>query len=97
MVLSTSLDENAVQTLVDIVISDLFPKPCKEWRAVKRDIRDICNRESTKRQGVVFQELASKEDALRRVLREAIVEDVMGLFPYVPFDGPSSHSMLKSL
>jgi hypothetical protein len=97
LVLSATLDENAVQTLVDVAISDLFPKPCKEWQAVKRDIRGISDRESTKRQGVVFQELANKEDALRRVLRGAIVEDVMGLFPYVPFNGPSSYRIPESL
>ncbi|KAI0246219.1 hypothetical protein BJV78DRAFT_1286673 [Lactifluus subvellereus] len=92
LVLSATLDENAVQTLVDIAISDLFPKLCKEWRTVKRDVRDNCNRESTKRQGVVFQELANKEDALRRVLRGAIVEDVMGLFPSLERDRLSSRA-----
>ncbi|KAI0250860.1 hypothetical protein BJV78DRAFT_1282923 [Lactifluus subvellereus] len=92
LVLSATLDENAVQTLVDVAISDLFPKPCKEWRAVKRDIRGISDRESTKRQGVVFQELANKEDALRRVLRGAIVEDVMGLFPSLERDRLSSRA-----
>jgi hypothetical protein len=74
-----------VQTLVDIAISDLFPKQCKEWRALKQDIHDICTRESTKRQGRVFQELASKEGALRCVLREEVVKKVMDLFPYVHF------------
>jgi hypothetical protein len=94
LVLSATLDENAVQTLIDIAISDLFPKPCEEWGILKWEICDFCNRESTKRQGVVFQDLASKEDALHRVLREAIVKAVMGLFPYVPFSGPSSYSIL---
>lgn len=82
MILSATLDENAVQTLVDIV-SDLFPKVCEDWNAAKLNILHDCDRELTKKQDSAFQELASVEDAVRCILREAVVDEVMSLFPYV--------------
>jgi hypothetical protein len=82
MILSATLDESAVQILVDIV-SDLFPKICEDWNAAKQDIPHRCKMELTKQKDSAFQELASKEDTLRSILREAVVEDVMSSFPYV--------------
>jgi hypothetical protein len=82
LILSATLDENAVQTLVDIV-SDLFPKVCEDWSAAKLDIPRDCNRELTKKQDSAFQELANGEDAVRCILHEAVVEEVMSSFPYV--------------
>jgi hypothetical protein len=72
-----------VQTLIDIAISDLFPIQCREWAAAKHDIHEMCNLESVVRQDSVLQELSSEEDALLCVLREAIVREVVALFPYV--------------
>ena len=83
MILSPALDENAVQTLVDIGISDLFPNVCEDWNAAKLNIPRDCNRELTKKKDSAFQELASEEDAVRCILHEAVVDEVMFLFPYV--------------
>jgi hypothetical protein len=85
VVLSETLDENAMQTLLDLFIADKFPKQCDEWHFAKKNISDFYARERTKREHNVFEELASKEHEMRRVLRDAVVEDVMALFPCVLF------------
>jgi F0F1-type ATP synthase membrane subunit b/b' len=74
-----------VQILVDIAIADIFPEHCDKWRATNQDIRARYIQELTKRKDTVREEIVREEDSLRRVLREAVVEDVVKLFPYVLF------------
>ena len=88
LVLSETLDENALQTLLDLSIADRFPEQCDEWLTVKKSISDSTSRELAKRQGVLFEEPASKEYEMQRVLCNAVVGDVMELFPYVLFISP---------
>lgn len=85
VVLSETIDENGVQMLLDLFIADKFPKQCDEWNAAKKDISDFYVREQTRREHNVFEELASKEREMRRVLRDAVVEDVIALFSCVLF------------
>jgi hypothetical protein len=70
-----------VQTLVNVALWDLFPEQCKEWRAVKQDIREVFMREQTRRKSAVAQDVANTEDSLRRALREEVVDHVINLFP----------------
>jgi hypothetical protein len=72
-----------MQTLVTVALGDRFPEQCKEWRAMKQDIRGIFMREQMRRKCVVSQDLANTEGSLRRALREGVVDHVIGLFPYV--------------
>jgi hypothetical protein len=95
LVLSETLDENAMQTLLDLSIADRFPEQYNEWLTAQNYISDITSRELTKRQGVFFEELASKEYEMQRVLCNAVVGDVMELFPYVLFTSAPSHRMLR--
>lgn len=81
LVLSDDLDEETVQSLVNIALWDLFPEKCKEWRAVKQDIRDIFVREQTRRKSAIIRDIANAEGSLRRALREEIVAHVINLFP----------------
>jgi hypothetical protein len=83
--LSETLDENAMQTLLDVSIADRFPKQCDEWRAAKKNIFDFYSREWTEKKRVAFEEIASKEYEMRRALRDAVVGNVMELFPCVSF------------
>jgi hypothetical protein len=85
LVLSETLNGNAIQTLLDLCIEERFPKQCNEWHAAEKEISDMYSRERTERQRILFEELASKEDEMRRVLRDAVVRDVMELFPCVLF------------
>lgn len=39
LILSEELEENAVRTLVDVAIADLFPELCDNWHATNQDIR----------------------------------------------------------
>ncbi len=95
MVLSEALDENAMQSLLDLSIAGKFPKQCNEWHAVKKDTSDFYSRERTKREHTVFEELGSK-DEMQCALRGAVVEDVMALFPCVLYVKDPSHRMLRS-
>jgi hypothetical protein len=83
LVLSESLDEKAVQTLVDIAIADLFPENCDKWRTTNQGIHARYMQELAKRKDTVHEEIARGEDSLRGVLRDVVVEDVMKIFPYV--------------
>ncbi|KAI0302897.1 hypothetical protein B0F90DRAFT_1935607 [Multifurca ochricompacta] len=96
LVLSETLDENTMQTLVDIAISELYPKPCSEWHAVKQDIYDILSRESMKRQNTTLEDIANNETTLKRVLREALVEEVANLFPSLERDRLSPGSRVRN-
>ena len=95
MFLSEALDENAMQTLLDLFIADKFPKQCNEWHAAKKNISDFYSQERAKREHNVFEELASKEHEMWQVLRDAIVKDVMVLFPCVLFVSSLSHGVLR--
>ena len=81
-VLSEELEEDAVKTLVDVAIEDLFPEPCDKWRTRNQENRTWCKQELVKRKDTVRQEIARGEDSLLRALHEAVVEDVIKLFPY---------------
>ncbi|KAI0253468.1 hypothetical protein BJV78DRAFT_1153084 [Lactifluus subvellereus] len=92
LVLSESLDENAVQTLVNIAIADLFPEDCDKWRATNEGIRARYMQELAKRKDKVREEIVRGEGSLRRVLRDVLVEDVMKLFPPVAVGDGSNAS-----
>jgi hypothetical protein len=85
IVLSETLDENAMQTLLELSIANGFPKQCDEWHATNKTISDNFSREWTKTRRTAFEELATKEHELRRLLYDAVVAVVMDLFPCVLF------------
>jgi hypothetical protein len=95
VVLSETLHENSMQTLLELSITNRFPKQCDEWHAEKRRISDFHARERAKREHNVFEEVASKEHEMRQVFYDAVVEDVMALFPCVLFVIAPSHKMLR--
>ena len=90
LVLSESLDENAVQTLVNVAIADLFPEDCDKWRATNQDICAKYMQELAKRKDMIREEIITGEHSLRHALREVVVEDVMAVFPYVLLCGPEA-------
>jgi hypothetical protein len=92
VVLSETLDENAMQILLDLSVANRFPKQCGEWHAAKKGISDFYFRECAKMQQAAFEELATKEHEMRRVLYDAVVGEVMALFPCV-FVIALSHGM----
>lgn len=95
VVLSETMDENSIQTLLDLFIADKHPKQCEEWYAAKKNISDFYAGERTKREHDAFEELVSKEQGIQRVIRDAVVEDVMVLFPCVLFESVLSYEVLR--
>ncbi|KAH9023071.1 hypothetical protein EDB83DRAFT_2527400 [Lactarius deliciosus] len=89
LVLSDDLDEDTVQTLVNIVLSDLFPEQCTQWRVMQQDIRDMFMREQTRNKSAVAQDIANTGGSLRCALREEVVDHVSTLFPSLDRDGLS--------
>ena len=85
MVLSENLDENAIQILLDLHLAHAFPEQSNEWQSVKQDISDMFTRERVKRERARLEEFASEKNALRCVLRDAVVQNVMARFPCVLF------------
>jgi hypothetical protein len=81
LVLSEALDEKAVQILMDVALLKKLPEQCSMWRKVQTDIREKSREELSRRQGVACQDLDREEHALRVALREAVVTDVVKLFP----------------
>ncbi|KAH9047481.1 hypothetical protein EDB83DRAFT_2317547 [Lactarius deliciosus] len=86
LVLSENLDGNAVQILVGVAIAERFPEQCDKWRAINQGARTKFMQELTERKETVRKEVIRGEDSLRRVLHEAVVEDVIGLFPSLERD-----------
>ncbi|KAH9965565.1 hypothetical protein BGW80DRAFT_1345251 [Lactifluus volemus] len=91
LVLSEALDEKAVQILMDVALLKKLPEQCSMWRKVQTDIREKSREELSRRQGVACQDLDREEHALRVALREAVVTDVVKLFPTIKPESLSSH------
>ncbi|KAI9511011.1 hypothetical protein F5148DRAFT_1274479 [Russula earlei] len=81
LVLSDSLDENAVRILVDVALSPIFPKQCEGWRAVTRDTREQFRQELIGKQETACKKLRFQEASLVSALRDAVVDDVIKIFP----------------
>jgi len=64
-----------------MAISDMFPEQCNEWRIAVTNTRGYFREEMTKRQYTLSQELNDQEVSLQRALWDAVVDDVMKLFP----------------
>ncbi|KAI9434861.1 hypothetical protein H4582DRAFT_2080533 [Lactarius indigo] len=94
LVLSDDIDEDTVRTLVNVALSDLFPKQCKLWRVKQQDIRDVFMQEQTRKKGAVAQDIANTGGSLRCALREEVVDHVTTLFPSLDRNGLSSHVLV---
>jgi hypothetical protein len=81
VLLSESLDEDAVQILVDVALSNNFPEQCNEWHVAMMGTRKRFHQDLSERQDKVFRDLRCQEASLKRALRDEIVGDVMKLFP----------------
>jgi hypothetical protein len=74
LVLSEDLDGNAMQSLVDVALGDLFPEQCEEWFSIRQYIHEVFIREKKERKSVVARDLANAEDSLQHALREEVVD-----------------------
>jgi hypothetical protein len=81
LVLSETLDEKAVHILVRVAIEERFPEQYDKWQAKSHSARSMFVQELRERKETIRKEIIRGEDSLRGLLREAVVEDVMKLFP----------------
>ncbi|KAI9437151.1 hypothetical protein H4582DRAFT_2058133 [Lactarius indigo] len=87
LVLSEDLDEDSVQTLVDVALGSHYPEQYNEWLARSQFNRDVFLREKTKRKSAIARDVINNEDSLQRALREEVVDHVINLFPTLDRDG----------
>jgi hypothetical protein len=83
LILSEELDESSVRALIDVAIADLFPELCDKWHATNQDVNTRYKEELGKRMDMVHQEIERGLNSLQCTLLEVVIEDVLGLFPYV--------------
>jgi hypothetical protein len=81
LVLSETLDEKAVQILVNVAIAARFPEQCDKWRTRSHSVRTMFMQALTERKETSRKNVLRGEESLRELLREAVVEDVMKIFP----------------
>jgi len=81
VVLSETLDEKAIEILVDLAFSRIFPEQCATWKTAKKGVCEKFKKEAAERSEAACQDLLSREGSLRRALRESVVDDVMKLYP----------------
>jgi len=67
--------------LVDVALSDIFPELCKMLGVVAENTRERFHQELIKRQNEAYEDLCCQGPSLQRALRDAVVEDVIKLFP----------------
>ena len=83
LVLSEDLNEDAVQTLVDVALGGLLPEKCSAWLSSSQHIHETFMRERREKKSAVAREIAGTKDSLQHVLREELVDRVISIFPYV--------------
>ena len=87
LVLSETLNAKAVEILVSVAIAERFPEQCSKWRTRTHGARSTFTQELEERKETIRMEVIRREDSLRGLLREVVVDDVMKVFPWVLADG----------
>lgn len=72
---------DAVQILVNVALSRIFPGQCNTWHAAMKNTRERFQRDLTERQNKACKDLVHQEASLQRALRDVVVEDVIKRFP----------------
>ena len=81
LVLSEDLDEDSVQTLVDVSLGDILPEQCNEWVSSSQQIREAMMRERREKKSAVARDITNAKSSLEHVLREEVVNHVISIFP----------------
>jgi hypothetical protein len=80
LVLSASLDKDAIQILVDVALSSSFPGQCTAWCSAMKNTRERFQKDLTETQHKACEGLVRQETSLQRTLRDVVIEDVMKQF-----------------
>jgi hypothetical protein len=66
-----------------VALSSIFPEECNELRVAVMNTHEKFRQELTERQDKACEDTLREEASLQCALRDAVVEDVMKLFPWV--------------
>jgi hypothetical protein len=79
------LGENAIQALVECGLRDRFPAECHIRVQRIEEVRKKLAAEIEKKKAAIMARLDDESAQLKKILREAIVKEVMSIFPCVIF------------
>jgi hypothetical protein len=64
-----------------VALSGIFPEQCNEFYVAEKNTRERFRQELIERHNKACEDLLRQEASLQRTLRDAVVEDVIKLFP----------------
>jgi hypothetical protein len=82
---SRSLDEDAIDILIQCGLQERFPEVCNAWKNSVEQARKLREGKIKQMEVDLKEELESKSAQLRDLLRQSIVDSIVNKFPYVKF------------
>ncbi|KAL4072279.1 hypothetical protein J3A83DRAFT_4092477 [Scleroderma citrinum] len=83
--ISESIDDQSLKILVPTGLQRRFPKECNKWTHESTAVHAQCQRRRDDELRKVRVKLAKEEDGLVASIHEAVVKEVLTLYPYVLF------------
>jgi hypothetical protein len=83
--LSHSLDENAIQALVQCGLQKRFPREYSNWAQRNEEVRRNLEAGTNKEKAAIAEKLAGESAKLEKVIRQAIVNAIINTFRCVAF------------
>ncbi|KAI0052041.1 hypothetical protein FA95DRAFT_1484280 [Auriscalpium vulgare] len=81
IVLDEGLDDTSVEAVIDLELQTHFATECSQWKSRKSEITTHFNIEEQAREKAILERLQSQQDLLKKDLREALVDEVMKIYP----------------
>ncbi|KAH8986525.1 hypothetical protein EDB86DRAFT_2809505 [Lactarius hatsudake] len=75
VVLSETLDEKAINILVDLAFWKIFPRQCEMWSATRKCVFEEFKKELAERTEAACRALHYEEDSLRCTLRGSVIDE----------------------
>jgi hypothetical protein len=83
--LSKSLDEDAIDILIQCGLQERFPKECNTWKSSVDEAVKLREGKVKQLEADLKQELEGKSAQLEVLLRQSIVDSIVDIFPCVVF------------
>jgi hypothetical protein len=77
-----NMDEGAINMLIRYSLLERFPAECEAWNQRKEGTRKALQRE----ENMIKENLIHSSEELQNILREAIVDEIVKIFPYVSLE-----------
>ena len=79
--LSESLSAEGLKILVDVGLKERFPDLCDAWERQAKEVHAIYQRELIAEQTAATAKIARETESLQYMIHEAIVTEVLRLYP----------------